>query len=82
MSYNVMYKQNLKQGLEIGQPFITSRNIIIDYKWLPHWKCTVTSNWTLLGQNGELGQKMANGQLLFQALSGRKQKHILLVQST
>ena len=49
MPYNIMYKQSLKQGLDIGQPFITIRNIIIDYQWLPHWKCTVTSNY-----NGQL----------------------------
>ena len=42
----------------------------MDCQWLPHWKCTVN----LAEQNGftppnsEIGQKMANGQLLIQAL--------------
>ena len=25
----------------IDQPFFKSRNIAIDYRWLPYWKCTV-----------------------------------------
>ena len=29
------------RGLKIGQPFLVSSNIIIDYYWLTHWKCTV-----------------------------------------
>ena len=30
-----------KMRLEVDQLFIKSRNIITDYHWLPHWKCTV-----------------------------------------
>ena len=33
--------QSLKQQFEIGQPFLKSRNIALDYQWLLHWKCIV-----------------------------------------
>ena len=31
----------------IGQSFIQNRNIIIDYHWLPHWKCTVNLSYQI-----------------------------------
>ena len=40
------------------------------YHWIPHWKCTVNlSQHISFGQpNTEIGRKMADGRLLFQAL--------------
>ena len=40
------------------------------WHWLPHWKCTVNLSWhiSFAWPNLENGRKMANGQLLFQAL--------------
>ena len=33
--------QSLKKLFKIGQPFLKSRDIAIDYQWLVHWKFTV-----------------------------------------
>ena len=58
--------QSLKGQFEIGRPLLKSRNIAIDYQWpiLTIWP----SKPDLLGQMVRIGQKMANGRLLFQAL--------------
>ena len=50
-----------KYGLEVGRSFIQNRNIITDYHWLPHWKCTVNLSWTLLGHiYAKVGQKVTD----------------------
>ena len=33
--------QSLKKLFKIGQPFLKTRDIAIDYQWLVHWKFTV-----------------------------------------
>ena len=52
--------------IRIGQPFIESRNISLDSPLEMYSKCVLAYQFWLA--NPEIGWRVANGQLLFQAV--------------
>ena len=65
--YDASYTAVLKIRVEVRQSFIQSRNIIIEYHWLPHWKCTARLSYQLdfARSYTEVGQKMTCDGPLF-----------------